>query len=77
MVVLLWLRAVTLSPHGGLREESRPSGRSQLSIKIDDEDRVELDRIARAKRSTLGQVIREFIVAGIERERRLQAVEVA
>lgn len=56
-------------------EESRTGGRSQLSIKIDDEDRVELDRIARAKRSTLGQVIREFIVAGIERERRVQALD--
>lgn len=58
-------------------EESRPPGRSQLSIKIDDEDRVELERIVRAKRSTFGQVIREFIVAGIERERRLQVVDVA
>lgn len=56
-------------------EESRAPGRSQFSIKLDDEDREQLERIARAKRSSLAQVIREFVVAGIERERRLQAAE--
>lgn len=56
-------------------EEARGSGRSQFSIKLDDEDRFELEKIARAKRSSLAQVIREFVVAGIERERRQQALE--
>lgn len=58
-------------------EESRGTGRSQFSIKLDDEDRIELERIARQKRSSLAQVIREFVVAGIERNRRLEAVEMA
>lgn len=56
-------------------EETRASGRSQFSIKLDDEDRVELERIARRKRSSLAQVIREFIVEGIEREGRVQTPE--
>ena len=58
-------------------EEGRSPGKKQTSILLDDEDFVELERIARAKRSTISQVIREFTVAGIERERRLQAAEVA
>lgn len=56
-------------------EEYRSSGRSQFSIKLDDEDKTELERIARQKRSSIAQVIREFVVAGIERNRRLEAAE--
>lgn len=52
-------------------EEGRASGKKQFSILLDDEDFAEVERIVRAKRSTISQVVREFIVAGIERERRV------
>lgn len=57
-------------------EESRSPGRKQASVWIDDEDYGELERIAKSKRSTVSQVLREYMAVGIERERRLQAVEV-
>lgn len=56
-------------------EEARESGKRQFSILLDDEDFAEVERIARAKRSNISQVVREFIVAGIDRDRRLQAAE--
>lgn len=56
-------------------EETRESGKRQFSLLLDDEDFAEVERIARARRSNISQVIREFVVAGIERDRRLQATE--
>lgn len=51
-------------------EESRVSGRrQQVSTVMDDGDIVDLERIARQKRSSLAQVCREFIAEGIERHK--------
>lgn len=59
-------------------EEVRTVERKQpVTTGLDDEDFAALERIARQKRASLSQVAREFIVAGIERERRLQALDVA
>ena len=56
-------------------EEGQAGAPKQFSILMDAEDYAEVERIARAKRSTVSQVIREFTVAGIERHQRLQAAE--
>jgi lauroyl/myristoyl acyltransferase len=56
-------------------EDTRTAVRRQISTVLDEEDIAELEKIARQKRSSLAQVIREFVVAGIERERRAQAAE--
>lgn len=59
-------------------EEARSSARrNPVTTYVDDEDLAELERIARLKRAGVSQVAREFIGAGIERERRLQALDVA
>lgn len=55
----------------------RPDGKKQFSILLDEEDYAEVERIARAKRSNISQVAREFIVAGVERERRVQELVAA
>ena len=57
-------------------EEGRTSSKKATSILLDDEDYAEVERIARERRSNISQVVREFVVAGIKREQRLQAVEV-
>lgn len=56
-------------------EEVRPTGKRQLSILLDEEDMTEIERIARARRSNISQVVREFVVIGIERDRQRQAAE--
>lgn len=57
-------------------EEARtPERKRPVITGLDDEDYADLERIARQKRASLSQIAREFIVAGIERERRLQALE--
>lgn len=43
--------------------------RQQVSTVMDDGDIVDLERIARQKRSSLAQVCREFIAEGIERHK--------
>lgn len=48
-------------------EEVRGSGRKQISILLDEPDYEDLERIAKRRRSTVSQVIREFIAEGIER----------
>lgn len=56
-------------------EEPRASGRRQFSIVLDEEDLSEVEAIARERRASIAQVIREFVVAGIKRNRQLQAAE--
>lgn len=57
-------------------EDGRAGGRKQpVTTGLDDEDFAELEQLARQRRSSISQVAREFIVAGIERERRLQALD--
>lgn len=51
-------------------EEGKAGGRRQFSILLDEEDFADVERIARSKRSSIGQVVREFIVEGIERRQR-------
>lgn len=51
-------------------EEPEGSVRRQLSIVIYQEDYAALDQLARSKRSSIAQVVREFIVEGIERRQR-------
>lgn len=58
-------------------EETRGAARPQFSIKLDDEDLSEVDRIARERRSSRAQVIREFVVEGIARQRRRELSEAA
>jgi len=54
---------------GGTVEEARPSGKKQTSILVDDEDYAELERIARTRRSTVSQVVREFVAEGLDRQK--------
>lgn len=56
-------------------DESRAPGKKQTSILLDDEDYEAVVRIARARRSNIAQVVREFVVAGIDRDRRVQTTE--
>jgi ribbon-helix-helix CopG family protein len=58
-------------------EEPRTPARRQFSIVLDEEDLAEVERIARDRRGSIAQVIREFVVAGIKRHQSLQAAEVA
>lgn len=50
-------------------EDSRAGGRKQTSILVDEEDYAELERMARLRRSSVSQVIREFVAEGIERQK--------
>ena len=56
-------------------EDTRGAGRPQFSIKLDDEDLSEVDRIARERRASRAQVIREFVVEGIARHRKRELAE--
>lgn len=56
-------------------DQGRATGKKQFSLLLDDEDYAEVERFARRKRSTISQVVREFVVAGIEREQRIEAAE--
>lgn len=58
-------------------EGMQPSGRRQLSIVMDEADLAEVDRIARERRASLAQVIREFVVAGIKHHNQRQLAETA
>ncbi len=52
-------------------------GRRQFTMVLDEEDLTELEEIAKERRASLAQVVREFIVAGIKRQRQIAAAEVA
>lgn len=56
-------------------DKVRSAGKRAFSVLLDDGDYDEVVRIARTKRSNIAQVCREFIVAGVDRERRLQEAE--
>lgn len=51
-------------------DEPEGSVRRHLSIVIYQEDFADVERIARSKRSSIAQVVREFIVEGIARRQR-------
>lgn len=53
--------------------------KDQFSVLLDNEDRKELDELAKARRTSVAQLVREYIAVGLERDKRIgriaQAVE--
>lgn len=54
-------------------QESPTASRRQFSVAIDEADFAELGRIARDRRASIAQVVREFVVAGIKRQQEIDA----
>lgn len=61
--------------------QDRVPPKRQFSITLDEDDYQELVRLAETRRASVAQVVREYVAAGLVRDRRLQllvdAVEVA
>ena len=58
-------------------EETRSGARRQVSTVLDEEDIIELERIARQRRASVAQVIREMVAEGIERTRKSESLAAA
>lgn len=55
-------------------EETRVSETKQFSVVLDAEDYENLLKVVKHRRSNIAQVVREFIVSGIEQDRRISSL---
>lgn len=55
-------------------EELRVSGPRQFSVVLDADDYEALLKVVKHRRSNIAQVVREFIVSGIEQDRRVSSL---
>ncbi len=58
-------------------EDTRSGARRQVSTVLDEEDISELERMARQRRASVAQVIREMVAEGIERAQRAERMAAA
>lgn len=55
-------------------EETRVSGPKQFSVVLDAEDYENLLKVVKHRRSNIAQVVREFIISGIDQDRRIASL---
>lgn len=55
-------------------EETRVSEKKQFGVVLDAEDYENLLKVVKHRRSNIAQVVREFIVSGIEQDRRIASL---
>jgi hypothetical protein len=53
-------------------EQPDASKKRQFSVLLDEDQYEEIDQRAKTRRTGMAQVIREYVAAGIERDRRLE-----
>ncbi len=55
--------------------EMKVSGDKAFSVSLNAEDYAALMKVVKHRRSTIAQVVREFIVSGIEQDRRIASIK--